>query len=289
MTVLLGIGLGFSAKVVASRLKGQGWRIIGTARSEEELESIRALGHEAIAFNGDAPSPELSAAIGQASHVLLSAPPGERGDPVLWHHANDLARASNLVWLGYLSTVGVYGDRGGAWVDETAEPKPISQRSRWRLAAEEEWTRFAKAQHITLQIFRLAGIYGPGRNTVALLKFGRGHRIYKPEQVFNRIHVEDVAAVVEAGIHAGHAAEGIFNVADDEPAPLQETFAFAADLLGVEPPPLIPWEEAGLSPMSLTFFMENKRVRNGRMKDVLGVRLIYPTYREGLRALAAGM
>lgn len=285
MTVLLCIGLGFSAKAVAARVQAQGWRVIGTARGEDGLARVRSVGAEPVSFAGDAPSPALAVAIAEATHVLLSAPPGANGDPVLKHHADDLARAPGLVWLGYLSTIGVYGDHGGAWVDETTPPQPVSERSRWRLAAEEAWARFADAHHIALQIFRLAGIYGPGRNALEQLRTGRERRIYKPDQVFNRIHVEDIGAVVEAGIHAGAAGTGVFNVTDDEPAPPQDVSAFAAELLGMEPPPLIPWDQADLSPMARSFYAENKRVRNARMKDVLGVRLRYPTYREGLRAL----
>lgn len=282
MTVLLCIGLGYSAKSVASRLHPQGWRIIGTARDEAGIAAIGALGYEAVPFAGKA----ATAAIAAATHVLVSAPPDAASDPVLRHHAGDLARAPGLVWVGYLSTVGVYGDHGGDWVDETTPPCPVSERSRWRLAAEEEWARFASAHGITLQTFRLAGIYGPDRS--ALTRAGRERSILKPGQVFNRIHVGDIASVIEAGIHAGEAGAGIFNVTDDEPAPPQVVNAFAAELLGVAPPPLVPWAEAeaGLSPMARSFYAENKRVRNARMKGVLGVRLSYPTYREGLCALA---
>jgi len=286
MSVLLAIGLGFSARALAARIKGPGWRIIGTTTTDDGLADIRAQGFEAVTFNGNAHSSTLAAAIVEATHLLVSAPPNVQGDPILTHHVDDLARAPGLVWIGYLSTVGVYGDHGGAWVDETTPPHPISERSRWRHATENTWQQFAETHHITLQIFRLAGIYGPGRNAITQLKAGRERRIFKPGQVFNRVHVDDIAAVVEAGIHAGTAAQGVFNVTDDEPAPPQDVGAFAAELLGLVPPQLVPWEEAELSPMARSFYLENKRVRNARIKDVLGVRLTYPTYREGLRALA---
>jgi nucleoside-diphosphate-sugar epimerase len=287
MSVLLAIGLGYSAKALAARMKAQSWRIIGTARDREGLEAISASGYEAVPFDGNAPSPALTAAIAETTHVLISAPPGAEGDPVLRHHADDLARAQGLVWLGYLSTIGVYGDHGGEWVDEITPPAPSSERSHKRLAAEQAWQSFAGAHRITLQIFRLAGIYGPGRNTLEKLQQGRERRILKPGQVFNRIHVEDIASVVEAGIHAGNAASGVFNVTDDEPAPPQDVSAFAAELLGREPPPLVPWEEARetMSEMAQSFYAENKRVRNDRIKQTLGVALSFPTYREGLRAL----
>ena len=173
-------------------------------------------------------------------------------------------------------------------MDETTPPTPGSQRSKQRFLAENAWSEFAEAQGVTLQIFRLSGIYGPGRNALERLISGHEKRIDKPEQVFNRIHVADIVAVVEAGIGAG-GVSGVFNVADDAPAPPQDVVTFAAELLGVEPPPLIKWDEADLSPMARSFYMETKRVRNRRIKDVLGVTLAYPTFRSGLRALAADL
>lgn len=289
MTTLLAIGLGYSASAVAADLSAQGWRVIGTARSEDGLRAIEAKGFQAIAFDGGAPSPALAAAIGEATHLLLSAPPGADGDPVLVHHAQDLAAAPKLAWIGYLSTIGVYGDYQGAWVDEASEARPISDRSRWRLEAELAWQDFADARGVPVQTFRLAGIYGPGRNALERLLAGQERRIDKPGQVFNRIHLADIAATVDAGIRAGTNATGIFNVTDDEPAPPQDIVAYAAELLGRAPPPLIPFAEADLTPMARSFYAESKRARNDRIKRALGVTLAYPTYREGLRAIAAGL
>jgi nucleoside-diphosphate-sugar epimerase len=289
MNTLLAIGLGYSASAVAAHLEHAGWRIIGTARSDAGLRTIEAKGYEAVPFAGDAPSPALRRAIGEATHLLVSAPPDAEGDPLLRHHADDLRGASKLSWIGYLSTIGVYGDRQGGWVDETTTPEPISKRSQWRLAAEKAWEATATERGTTLQIFRLAGIYGPGRNPLERLIAGQERRIEKPGQVFNRTHVEDIAAVVEAGIHAGSRATGIYNVTDDEPAAPHDVVAFAAELLGMAPPPLVSWDEADLSPMARSFYAENKRVRNERIKRELGVTLRYPTYREGLRALAANL
>jgi nucleoside-diphosphate-sugar epimerase len=288
MNTLLAVGLGYSASAVAAQLSGQDWLIAGTARSEEGLRAIAAQGYRAIAFDGEAPSPALGEALRGATHLLLSAPPGEHGDPLLHLHRDDLEAAQELDWIGYLSTIGVYGDHQGAWVDETTPPTPGSRRSKQRFHAENAWTDFAEAQGLTLQIFRLAGIYGPGRNALTRLIAGQERRIDKPEQVFNRIHLTDIVAVVTAGIRAG-GISGVFNVADDEPAAPQEVIAFAAELLGIDPPALIPWDEAELSPMARSFYLETKRARNQRIKDVLGVTLTYPTYREGLRALAAGL
>jgi nucleoside-diphosphate-sugar epimerase len=267
------------------------WRIIGTARGAESLEAIRALGYEGLPFTGNTPSVELARAIGEATHLLISAAPDEAGDPLLAQHRADLEAAPNLQWIGYLSTIGVYGDHQGAWVDESTEPRPVSDRSRWRLDAEQAWEAFAAARGLPLQIFRLAGIYGPGRNPLERIKAGRERTIVKPGQVFNRIHVADIATTVIAGIETGNRATGVFNVTDDEPAPPQDVAAFAAELLGTEPPPLVAWEEAekSMTPMARSFYMETKRMRNSRIKDSLGVELAYPTYREGLGDLARGL
>lgn len=284
--ILLAVGLGYSAKAIAARLAERDWRIIGTARDAQGVAVIEALGYQGILFGGDAPSLALASELREATHLLHSAPPGGAGDPLLLHHRSDLHEAGDLRWIGYLSTIGVYGDQNGAWVDESTPAAPTSQRSQWRLEAEQAWQDFAAEHDVTLQIFRLAGIYGPGRNSLERLKAGTEKRIDKPEQVFNRTHLTDIANVVLAGIEAGSDAPGIFNVTDDEPAPPQDIVTYAAELLGVEPPPLIPWEEADMTPMARSFYLETKRVRNQRIKQVLGVDLAYPTYREGLRALA---
>lgn len=283
MNHMLAIGLGYSAKATAARLIPRGWRVTGTAREDQGLAAIRASGYEAVPFTGGAPSPALTAALREATHLLLSAPPETEGDPVLIHHRADLESAPHLRWIGYLSTIGVYGDQGGAWIDEETPPSPIFDRSIWRLDAERAWQDFAAARGIPAAILRLSGIYGPGRSALVRLKAGMERRVHKPDQVFNRIHVEDIAGAVEAAI--ARNAGGVFNVTDDEPAPPQDVSAYAAELLGMQPPPLIDWREAGMTPMARSFYEENKRVRNARMKETLGVTLAHPTYREGLRAL----
>jgi nucleoside-diphosphate-sugar epimerase len=285
MSTLLCIGLGYTARFFAARIASEGWRIIGTAQSEDGAARIASLGYEAIIFDGTAPSEALRIALASATHVLISAPPDAAGDPLLRHHADDLPTA--LSWIGYLSTVGVYGDHGGAWVDETTVPKPVSNRSRWRLTAEQTWLDLAKRSGIRVEIFRLAGIYGPGRGPLESVRNGTARAIVKPGQVFNRIHVEDIAQAIEACVM--HNADGAFNVTDDEPTPPGVPIAFAAELLGVEAPAEIPFAEAAktMTPMGLSFYGESKRVRNARLKGQLGVALRYPTYREGLRALLA--
>jgi len=284
VNTLLAIGLGYSASAIAAHLAGPEWRIIGTARSEEGVQPIEAKGYGAIMFDGEQASPALGVALREATHLLLSAPPGERGDPLLHLHRDDLAAARDLKWIGYLSTIGVYGDHQGGWVDETTPPTPSLLRSKQRFLAENAWIEFAEAHGLTLQIFRLAGIYGPGRNALERLIAGQEKRIDKPEQVFNRIHLTDIVAAVMAGIGAG-SVNGVFNVTDDAPAPPQDVVTYAAELLGMEPPPLIPWEDADLTPMARSFYLETKRVRNRRIKQVLGVRLTYPNFRAGLLSL----
>jgi hypothetical protein len=286
MKILLALGFGYSAAAVAAELHAEGWQIIGTSRSPEGVAAIEALGYEAILFDGKAPSRELARALAEVSHLLHSAPPDEVGDPLLLHHEGDLSEGA-LRWIGYLSTIGVYGDREGAWVDETDEPVPTSVRSKQRLDAERAWQSAAARNEVILSIFRLSGIYGPGRNTLERLIAGTEKRIDKPEQVFNRIHRDDIVAAVLAAIEAGEDAEGIFNLADDEPAPPQDIVTYGAELLGIEPPPLIPWEQADLTSMGRSFYLETKRVRNDKCRNVLGINLKYPTYREGLQALAA--
>lgn len=288
MSTLFCFGLGFSARALGRRLLDQGWTVAGTTRGAEAAEALGVQGFEAVPFTGEAPGPEVAARLGEATHALISVPPGEDGDPVLRHHGRDLAAAPDLAWIGYLSTIGVYGDRGGGWVDERAEPAPRSARSRRRVAAERSWTEFGEHTGKAVQIFRLAGIYGPGRSAIDNLRRGTARRIARPGQVFNRIHVEDIAAVLEASMARPNPG-AVYNVTDDQPAPPQDVVAYAAALLGVDAPPELSLEQAELSPMGRSFYEENKRVANARIARELGVRLAYPTYREGLQAvLAAG-
>ena len=290
-------GMGFSGRAIAAELMAKGFRISGTSRRREGVEAIKKQGFEGYLFSGTQPGAGIGDALQSATHVLMSAAPDDRGDPVLRCHRDDLARAPALKWLGYLSTVGVYGDFGGAWVDETAPLRPASKRGRARVAAEADWQAFAQEAGVPVHIFRLAGIYGPGRSPLSKLKAGTAKRIAKPGQVFNRIHVDDIAGAVAASIArpAGSGEDGartsaiysaIYNVADDEPAPPQDVVAFAASLLAMEPPPEVAFDDADMSQMAKSFYAENKRVSNTRLKDELDYKLRFPTFREGLRALA---
>jgi nucleoside-diphosphate-sugar epimerase len=286
MATLFCFGLGYSAEHYVSEFGARFSRIAGTVRTREKAAAIAASGFgghavEAFVFDGGEAAPEVAAALMDADALLVSAPPTEDGDPVLAHCAGTILAAPNLASIVYLSTIGVYGDHGGAWVDETTPATPVSDRSRERLAAEQAWSTLGKP----VALLRLAGIYGPGQNALVQIVRGTARRIDKPGQVFNRIHVADIAQAIDAAF--ARDANGIFNVTDDAPTPAGEPIAFAAELLGRAAPPLIPFAQAaqGMSPMALSFYAESKRVRNAKMKRDLALRLRYPTFREGLRAL----
>jgi nucleoside-diphosphate-sugar epimerase len=280
-------GLGYSAQALAQRLRREGWRIAGTARDDEKTASLRRAGVVALAFDGTDWPDALDTALAEADAVVVSAPPDEAGDPVLRAGAKKLrAHARHWRWLGYLSSTGVYGDKQGGWVDEATPPEPSSPRAARRLAAEIAWGTFAAETGAPLHIFRLAGIYGPSRNPLEHLRAGTARRFDKPGQVFSRIHVDDLAAALAASI-AKPQPGAIYNVCDDEPAAQADAIAYGAELLGMTPPPLENFAvaEPGLSEMAKSFYRDSKRVRNDRMKRELGITLVYPTYREGLRAL----
>jgi nucleoside-diphosphate-sugar epimerase len=280
-------GLGYSAMALARRLIGKHWRVAGTCRSAAKADSLRAIGIEPFLFDRNAPLADAAAALAGTTHLLSSVPPDAAGDPVIDHHGNDLVRLEGVKWTGYLSTTGVYGDRGGDWVTERDALRPIGPRGRARVAAEEAWLGLGHVGH-KVHVFRLAGIYGPGRSALDTLREGRAKRVVKQGQIFSRIHVDDIATTLEASI-AKPDAEAVYNVCDDEPAPPQDVIAYAAALLGVPAPPEVPYEEAAksMSEMARSFYAESKRVSNRRIKDELGVTLAYLDYREGLKALLA--
>ncbi len=276
-------GLGYSALAFVRSMQPQAAWIGGTARDPDKAARLRSEGIDTIVFDGETANAGVAAALGKASHCLVSIAPDANGDPVLAHHAEDIMTAENLGWIGYLSTVGVYGDYGGAWVSERSTPHPRPGRSTRRLEAEAAWRTLANTCGVPLAILRIAGIYGPGRNALRNISDGKARRIIKPGQVFNRIHVEDISQAIAAAL--GTKADGIFNLADDAPVPPQDVVSFAAELMGVPPPPAVAFEEADLSPMARSFYGDNKRVSNRRLREDLGVALRYPTYREGLTAL----
>lgn len=285
MNRLFAFGLGYSAEALARRLRGNGWTIAGTGRDPANIARLRGEGYEITSFSGEPGNDAVPPLLAGTTHLLLSIPPGPDGDPVLAHYRGIIAALGSLQWIGYLSTVGVYGNHQGALVDESAELKPNSARTKARMVAESAWLHLGEEIGRPAQVFRLAGIYGPGRSALDKIAEGTARRVIKPGQVFNRIHVEDIATVLEASIARPHAG-AIYNVADDEPAPPDEVIAYAAELLGVAPPPEVPFEEAELSPMARSFYADSRRVSNARIKSELRVSLAYPTYREGLAALA---
>jgi nucleoside-diphosphate-sugar epimerase len=286
MSRLFAFGLGFSAQALAERLARKGWHIAGTVRDPGNVARLNACGYAAARFAGEPGNDGLRSLLQGSTHLLLSIPPGQVGDPVLAHYRDTIAALSSLQWIGYLSTVGVYGDQDGRWVDESTEPKPNSARTQARVEAERAWLRFGEETGVPVHVFRLAGIYGPGRSVFDKLHDGTARRIKKDGQVFSRIHVEDIARVLEASM-ARPRAGAIYNVADDEPAAPGEVVAHAAKMLGMDAPPEVAFEEADLTPMARSFYEGSRRIANTRIKSELGVTLRYPTYREGLASLLA--
>lgn len=276
MTTLLSIGHGYSARALARLLLPLGWTVIGTTRSPDKAAALRAEGVEPLVLPAS-----LAPALARATHVLTSVAPDEDGDPILRDHGPELATA-RPEWVGYLSTTAVYGDHQGGWVDETTPLAPATRRGAARVRAEAGWA----ALGLPLHIFRLAGIYGPGRGPFEKVRDGSARRIIKPGQVFSRIHVEDIAQVLLASIRRPNPG-AIYNVCDDDPAPPEDVIGHAAALLGLPLPPAIPYDQAEMTPMARSFYAESKRVRNDRIKAELGLHLRYPSYRQGLAALLA--
>lgn len=279
-------GLGYSAEVLGRQLLGEGFTCVGTTRDPARAEALRRAGFEILPFDGTAPLDRT--AFEGITHLLISIPPGPGGDPVLRLHAADLAArmqaSPSLAWVGYLSTTGVYGNRDGGWVDEGSPLRPGSDRARRRVEAERAWLLLGESSGLPVHIFRLAGIYGPGRSILDSLRSGTARRILRPGHRFSRIHVEDIARVLRASM-ARPRPGAIYNLCDDTPAEPAEVVTYAAGLLGLDPPPPTTLEEADLSPMARSFWADNKQVRNQRIKTELGVRLVYPDFRSGLRAV----
>ena len=277
-------GLGYSGRALARTLIADGWAVAGSCRDPAARAAAETEGIAACVFDGERPSADATRLLAGASHLLSTVPPTAEGDPVLAHHAADIAHSDSLEWIGYLSTTAVYGDHQGAWVDEETPRAPTSDRARWRAEAEDQWLNYWWGHGIAVQIFRLAGIYGPGRGAVAAVRAGAAKRIDKPGHLFSRIHVDDMVAVLRASMARPNGGR-VYNVCDDRPASQAEVVAHACALLGVAPPPLAPFDAAALTPMARSFYADNKRVRNGRIKTELGVNLAYPDYRAGLAAL----
>lgn len=279
-STLLSFGHGYSARALSRILLPQDWRIIGTTRSEDKAPALMNEGIEPRIWPGADMIPALNA----ATHLLISAAPGDDGDPVLGALRDEIAkRAGQFEWVGYLSTTGVYGDHDGGWVDENTPLTPATKRGIARVKAEAAW---AAIPGLPLHIFRLAGIYGPGRGPFAKVRNGTARRIIKPGQVFSRTHVADIARVLAASIAKPNPGAA-YNICDNDPAPPEDVIAYTAELLGLPIPEAVDFETADMTPMARSFYAESKKVRNNRIKDELGVKLLYPDYRSGLQALLA--
>jgi nucleoside-diphosphate-sugar epimerase len=282
MSVLLSFGHGYSARALTPALLDRDWRVIGTTRTTTKAEALRAEGVEPLIWGAP-----VEAALAEATHVLVSAGPGEDGDPAIARYGDALAQGLQPGrWVGYLSTTGVYGDHAGGWVDEATPPAPSTRRGALRVAAEAAWAALAARTGAALHVFRLAGIYGPGRGPFAKVRAGTARRIVKPGQVFSRIHVDDIAQVLMASIDRPRAG-AVYNLCDEDPAPPEDVIAHAAALLGLPVPPAEAFATAEMTPMARSFYAESKRVRADLIRDELGVRLRHPDYRSGLAALLA--
>ena len=275
-------GLGYSALALVDILLADGWKISGTTRDDRKTkaDTLRAKGIDVYEFDLGKPIPALPKIMEDVSHILISIPPDGGTDPVLAHHRDHL-RHINPRWVGYLSTTGVYGDHHGDWVDELAACRPVHDRSQARLDVEKKWLEQMAQRDLPVHIFRLAGIYGPGRSALDQVRADKAKRVDKPNHVFNRIHVSDLARVLYASMRQPRMG-AIYNIADDEPAPGHEVVRYACELLNVDPPGLVPLEWADLSPMARSFYDECKRVMNRKIKQDLAITLLYPSYRDGL-------
>jgi len=273
-------GYGFSCEEIAHQSHDQFDVICGTSRSPEKAEDFSEDGIRGVVFDGETLSKELLSALKEATHIVMSIAPGDE-DPVLKLMPSSLKEVCpNLEWVGYLSTVGVYGNHDGAWVDEDTESRPVSKRSIWRTNAENAWMGTAEKSQVPLAIFRLSGIYGPGRNAFMNIEKGKARRLVKPGQVFNRIHREDIGRAVSLAMK--DRVGGIFNITDDQPSPPQDVVTFAHELMGKEPPEEIDFATADLTPMARSFYGENKRVSNDKSKQVLGMTYRWPDYKTSL-------
>jgi dTDP-4-dehydrorhamnose reductase len=281
-------GYGYTADYLgyAVQNSGEPWTVGGTTRDEERRRELLSRRIRARIFDERVPVVDTETLFNRFTHLLISTPPNDDGDPVFNLHAHEFANLPNLKWVGYLSSTGVYGDRGGAAVDESAETRPISKRGSRRELAEQQWLSLYEEYGVPVHIFRLSGIYGPGRSALDSVRAGVARRIDKPGHKFNRIHVDDIVQTLLASFEKPNPGS-IYNLADDMPVPSHEVIAYACELLGRPVPPLIPFEEADLAPIAQSFYKDNKHVLNNKIKTELGVRLKYPDYQSGLEGCLA--
>ena len=277
------LGAGYSARAFARRVAGRGYDIVGTTRAPDKAGVLERAGVRPVIFDGATMSPAMREALRETTHLVISAAPDEGGDPLLALAGPDLRETMPaLRWVGYLSTVGVYGDHEGGWVDENSECRPTSRRSVARVAAENAWLEAGRVGSFPVAVLRLSGIYGPGRNALVNLAAGKARRVIKPGQYFNRIHVEDIAGAL--AFLSARGMGGVFNVTDDEPSPPQDVITHAAEIMGVEAPPEVAFDEVEMTPMARSFWGESKRVSNRRIREA-GYAFLYPDYRAALGAM----
>lgn len=280
---LFSFGHGYCCDYLAHALeKDENWILSGTTRDKDKKEDMMARGIQSYIFDAGTELLDPQTALENVTHLLISTPPNDEGDPTFLAHADDIQRMLNLEWVGYLSTTGVYGDRDGGKVDETSELRPTSKRGSRRVQAEEQW----QSLDLPLHIFRLAGIYGPGRSALDSVRAGVARRINKPGHAFGRIHVDDIVNVITASMHKPQPGE-IYNICDDEPAPSHEVIEYACELLGRAPPPMVDFDDADLAPITRSFYMDNRRVQNHKVMENLGIKLRYSNFREGLEGCLA--
>ncbi len=276
-------GYGYSCDHLGYALnKLGGWKLAGTTRDNDKRRQMKEHGIRSFLFDFDQPLEDPLLFLRDTTHLLISTPPDDEGDPAFRLHADDILQLKSLQWVGYLSSTAVYGDRDGAWVDENSERRPSSKRGSRRLKAEEQWLSLFREHGLPVHIFRLAGIYGPGRSALDSVRAGVARRINKPGHAFSRIHVEDIVQVLLASMNKPNQGQA-YNLADDRAAPSYEVIEEACNLLGLTPPPLIPYDEADLAPITRSFYADNKRIKNERIKAELDVALHYPTFKEGLK------
>lgn len=290
MNHLFCFGYGYSAHYLGEALKknNEQWRLSGTTRDKNRARALKQKSVNVHEFKRQTPLLDATSTLKSVTHLLISTPPDDDGDPAYLSHAIDIAKMPALKWVGYLSTTGIYGDRGGRWVNEKSGVTPTSRRGSRRAKAEEQWLSLHKTANLPVHIFRLAGIYGPNRSALDSVQAGIARRIYKPDHSFGRIHVEDIARILIQSFHSP-APGNIYNVCDDLPAPSHLVIEHACTLLNITPPPLIPFEDANLAPMTRSFYSENRRVRNDKIKCDLGVELKYKDYKLGLKGCLDAM
>lgn len=275
-------GYGYSCDYLGYALQqAGGWQIAGTTRDPQKKALMKERGIKGYLFDYEKPLNDPALFLKDVTHLLISTPPDDEGDPVFLMHGEDIARQSSIRWIGYLSSTGVYGDRGGAWVDENTEIQPGTKRGSRRALAEAQWLSLLHDHGCPVHVFRLAGIYGPGRSALDSVRAGVARRIDKPGHAFSRIHVDDIVQILMASM-AMPSPGAVYNCGDDCAAPSHEVIKYACELLGITPPPLIPYSEADMAPIARSFYSDNKRIRNDKIKQELGITLRYPDYRAGL-------